>query len=181
MRLTIIIAAALALLTPMGAAARDWPETAGWTILEGASYCAMTNEFEGPGDSELYLIMRTDGLVLLADVNSQWSSKEDEVYDDITAVMDGTTYGGSKAVGMSFSGKNGFAVALSPRMVDDVAKARSIRLYKGETKIDHLNLSGTAAAIAVTRRCLATLRSADAAAERERRRYADMPADPFAK
>lgn len=189
MRLFALILPAIVAATP--AMAREWPVSGGWTVAEGDDFCTMTNEFEGPGDSELFLSMYLNGITLLTDVNSEWSAKEDEVYDDITAYMGGTTYGGSRAVGVDFDGKKGFAIRVSPAMVDAIAAARSIHLYKGETRIDRLNLSGTGAAIATMRRCMTALKADHAAAERiaaaeraaaerEKRRYADMPKNPFA-
>lgn len=185
-----ILTALLALAVPTAATARTWPDAGGWTIAEGGDFCIMTSEFEGPGDSELYLTINADGLVLMADVNSAWSSQDGAVYKDITAVMGDTEYGGTDAIGVEVNGKKGFLVKLSPTMVDDIAAARSISLYKGEAKMDHLNLSGTGAAIAMTRRCVAALRANRAAlereaaaerakADREKARYADLAKDPF--
>lgn len=176
-----ILLAAAALLSAQSAVARDWPETGGWTIVQGETMCAMSNEFEGPGDSELFIVMGVDGIILMTDVNSEWTSVEGEIYDDITAVMDGTVYGGSRAVGAELDGKKGFTVKLDPTMLEAIGAGRSIHLYRGDLRMDHLNLSGTGAAIAMTRRCLADLRATRAAAERETRRFSTLERDPFAK
>lgn len=187
-----MIALMLTFFAPAVAHARTWPETGGWAISQGSDFCVMSNEFEGPGDSEVHLSMYREGPILLGVFNSNWSSKEGEVYEDIAAVMGDAQYGGSKAVGMDLDGKSGFAIKLSPSMVEDMAAARSIRLYKGETSMDHLNLTGTSAAIAMTRRCLAVVKADHAAlerdaaaeraaAERERQRYSGIAKDPFAK
>lgn len=172
-------------MVPGIAEARSWPETGGWGISQGSDFCVMSNEFEGPGDSEMFVTLYDSGMILLGVFNSNWSSKDDEVYDDITAAMGDIQYGGSQAIGLTLDGKSGFGIKLHPSMLNALAGASSIRLYKGDAKMDHLNLSGTGVAIAMVKRCLATVKAENAAAAaaeaREKARYSGIAKDPFAK
>lgn len=182
-RLLTTLSALLMLPTP--AEARVWPETGGWSISQGSDFCTMGNEFEGPGDSEMFVTLYDSGLILMGVFNSNWTSKDDEIYDDITAAMGDVQYGGSKAMGLTLEGKSGFGIRLHPSMLTALAGASSIRLYKGDVKMDHLNLSGTGVAIAMVKRCLATVKAENAAtaaaAAREKARYSGLAVDPFAK
>ncbi|MCD2324994.1 energy transducer TonB [Sphingomonas sp. IC-56] len=161
------------------ALARDWPETAGWDIVEGDDFCLMHMEYEGPGDSSLAIALYQDGRVLISDVNYGWSAEKEQIYPEVSFALNGESYTGA-AVGVEILGKKGFAMKFGGEILADIAAAQAVRVYKGDTLIDRLSLGGSSSALAMTKRCLAAVRTAHADAERERKRWADLPKDPFA-
>ena len=171
---------AAALLLTCGAAdARNWPETAGWEITEGTDFCLMHMEYEGPGDSSLAIGLYADGRIIIANVNYSWSAEKGRSYPDISFELNGNSYTGT-AKGVEIVGKKGFAMLFGQDILSDIAAARAVHVYKGDTLVDRLKLDGSAAGLAMTKRCLASVRRKQAAAERERQRWADIPKDPFA-
>ncbi|HEX8381813.1 MAG TPA: energy transducer TonB [Sphingomonas sp.] len=175
---TSLAVAALAMSVP--ASARDWPRTAGWDIAEGDEYCALTSEFEGKGDTELSVAKYLDGHALVVVTNFQWSAKKDQEYD-LTFVMGDESFGGGASIGLGeSSGRKGFASRFPADFIPAFAAASGFKIYMGETLVDSLNLSGSAAALQTVERCLAAKRSVKAAAERERRRFSHIADDPFA-
>jgi TonB family protein len=159
--------------------AREWPSAGGWDVVEGDDYCAITSEFEGPGDSELYVILQLDGKVIVSLSNNNWTIKEDDALE-LTFIVNGKAYGGGKALGAPLSGKPGFVTQFEPGFIDDFIKSKSLDVYKGKTVVDNLNLAGSAAGIAQARRCLSHLRIEQQAAAREKARWSHIPEDPFA-
>lgn len=178
-RFLIPVLAASVVLSPP-AHARDWPTTAGWEILEGDDYCAISSEFQGKGDTELSVAKRLDGDVLLIVTNYGWSAKKDASYD-LTFYVDGKEYGGGKAIGIGESyGRKGFATKFSGDFAASLGAGSGLKIYMGDTLVDSLDLAGSRSAFVTVDRCLAAKRVVAAAAERERRRFAHIPDDPFA-
>ena len=172
-------ALAIALGLPAAANARDWPETAGWTIFEGDDYCAMSLEYEGQGDTKLLVGHNLDGSVTLIVANYAWSAKKDERYK-IDFYLGSDAYGGGTSLGTEVGARKGFATRFVPGFWEAFRAAPSLRVMMGETLVDHLNLSGSAAAAVMADRCLAHVRAQRAAEERERKRFEHIPDDPFA-
>ena len=186
---SILIAALLgmAVVTPARAEPRDWPDTAGWKIIEGDDFCVMTTDYEGPGESTLTVAMYTSGQTLITDTNRNWTSKVGEKYDDVSFSLDGKVYEG-QVNGFALLGKNGFAAKMDQALLADFAAAATLRISKEEVLIDRLELSGSAAALGVVRRCVGTIRAREAAAARTDKaaraaeaQYDDIKRDPFAK
>lgn len=175
----ILLGWAASLLIAAPALARDWPKTAGWDIVEGDDFCLMHMEYEGPGDSALAIALYNDGRIVISDVNYGWSAEKGQIYPEISFALNGESYTGT-AVGIEILGKKGFAMKFGGEILADIAAAPAVRVYKGDTLIDRLSLDGSAAALAMTKRCLAAVRTSVAAAERERKRWSDLPSDPFA-
>jgi TonB family protein len=174
-------ALALLGLTCTDALARDWPETAGWTIVEGETYCGMSLEYEGKGETELTVGKFLDGSALLLITNDAWSAKKDQLYDLEFFVGDEVFSGGqSRGVGESY-GRKGFATKFESSFFKAFAAGSGLKIYMGETLVDSLQLKGSAAAMVTVDRCLASVRGVNDAAERERRRFAHITDDPFAK
>ena len=61
----------------------------------------------------------------------------------------------------------------------DFAKAGTLYVLLDGKKIDQLSLAGTTVALSSLNTCLARLRTALAAKQREEARWADLPTDPF--
>lgn len=174
----VCLAAAL-IVCPSTASARDWPETAGWEISEGDDFCLMHMEYEGPGDSSLAIGLYADGRIIIANVNYSWSAEKGRAYPEVSFELNDQSYTGT-ATGIEIVGKKGFAMKFGQEILADIAAARAVHVYKGETLVDRLKLDGSAAALGVTKRCLGSVRAKIAATERERQRWADIPKDPFA-
>lgn len=175
-------ALAAAVTTGVAAVARDWPETAGWDIAELKDDCALHQTFAGKGETELTLFLQTDGLAMLVVGNDGWSIKKGEKAD-LTYVVNGHSYSGGPTVGISdkHDPKKAFATKFGADFVSDFAAAPSLLILKGDVIVDRLSLSGSGAAVATAKRCSAKVRTDIAAAKAEKRRYADIADDPFAK
>lgn len=162
------------------AAARDWPKTAGWTIIEGDDECSIFSDFEGKGSTELLVMLNTDGTAAASLTNLRWSSAKGEKYDLRWKMNDYEYSGTAIGLGDRFDARRGFAAKFPGKFIDDFAAGVSLTVYRGEVVVDDLNLAGTSAAVATAKRCLAAVRFDIAAREREKRRLAHISDDPFA-
>lgn len=159
---------------------REWPRTAGWDVVEGDEYCAITSEFEGKGDTELTVAEYLDGHTTVLVTNFGWSAVKGQKYD-ISFDLGASSFGGGESVGVGESyGRKGFVSKFPAAFIPAFAAASGFRIRMGETTVDSLNLAGSAAALKTVARCLASKRAVAAAADRERRRYAHIADDPFA-
>jgi TonB family protein len=162
------------------AEARSWPDTAGWTIIEGDDYCGMTLEYEGKGDTQLTVGKFLDGHALVLLTNTGWSAKKDEKYD-LSFVIGDAVFGGGVSYGIEDSIiRKGFATQFGAGFFRAFAAGSSFSARMGDTVVDSLQLKGSAAAMVTVDRCLASVRATNAAAEREKKRFAYIADDPFA-
>jgi TonB family protein len=173
----LLAASLLALPSPV--AARDWPDAGGWSISQIEHACGLSMEYEGPGETNLHVVLGTDGIVILGVTNTGWSAKEGEEYE-LRFVLDGVEYSGGKAKGTSLGLRPGFLTGMKPDFLKHFAAGRTLFIYKGDVLVDQLSLAGTTAALAEARLCLATVRAEEAAEARERARWAHINSDPFA-
>lgn len=153
---------------------------AGWAVVGTDDGCGMTMEFEGPGTTNLTFIKKIDGRLFLGATNSEWSARDGESYN-ISFGLNGSKYAGASAQGFHSSGQNGFISSFAPGFERDFRAGTGLTIYLDDTRIDDLSLSGTNAAMDVVNRCLAGLRAELAATAREKRRWSDLPKDPFQK
>lgn len=177
---SLALCAAVACAPP--AAARDWPTTAGWDVIEYNDDCAIHLQYEGKGSTELWLFLQTDGDAMLIVGNDGWSIEKGEKTDLVFGV-NGRVYSDGVAVGVSdkFASKKSFATKFGPEFLTDFAASSSLVILKGDVIVDRLSLRGSGAALAVARRCLNKVRADVAAAAAVKRKYADIADDPFAK
>lgn len=174
-----LLIAISALFAAQDVAAQSWPTTGGWDVVQGADHCGIGMEFEGAGSTELYLILRLDGEVVLGALNSHWSTVVGQEYN-LSYVIDQTVFGGGASLGYADAAKRGFISSFENTFATAFAAGRSLKIFRDDVLVDQLSLSGSGAALGVARRCLARVRSEAAAAERERARLAHIPRDPFA-
>lgn len=139
----------------------------------------MSMEYEGEGETTLYLLLDADGDVYLALTNSNWSTKEGEAYE-LSYILNGTAYAGGKSIGTKLAYRPGFLTSMEPDFLTHFAAGRSLHIYRGDTRVDQLSLSGSAAGIGVLRRCVASVKARLDAEAREKARFAHIPKDPFA-
>src|SRR5215217_7650910 len=102
--------------------AKSWPSAGGWDVIQGDDHCAIHLEYEGPGDTELNVMLQLDGTVLLAMYNSNWTIKEDEKVE-LEYRLNGGSYGGGKAVGLASSGKRGFVTSFDQNFLNDFVQS----------------------------------------------------------
>jgi TonB family protein len=173
------IAAGLLLLASQQGDARSWPDAGGWTVFENEDSCTTTSEFEGKGDTELAVTLYLNGDVMAYMTNTGWSAKSGEAYD-LTWLLNGSEYTGKNVgLGKDYDSRKGFGAKFVGAFADDFAKASNLRVYRGDVLVDQLSLSGSAAAVAMVRRCLGHVRAITDAALREKQRLAHIADDPF--
>lgn len=160
------------------AAADFYEERGGWEIGAGDTGCALSMDYEGPGATSVMLLDDLDNGLFLIVANYGWSSKEREKYN-ISLALDADIYGGASAIGARHRSRNGFLIKLDPEFKRDFAKGSSLHVYLDDRLIDRLSLAGTGVALASLERCMALVRRERSAEEREKRRWADLPTDPF--
>jgi periplasmic protein TonB len=171
---------ALLMISGTPAAAQDGAEIAGWTIFSIDDGCAMFLEYEGPGATQLSYAQRLDGAVVLLITNTGWTTVPEQRYD-LTLSFDNTGY---DVVGVGVRGtRRGFTVVVSApsaaELTTQMLRSSGLSIQLGNTTVDELQLRGTARAWPGVQRCLANVAASNRAAERERGRWANIPADPF--
>lgn len=165
---------------PTSASASDfYAKRGGWEIYKNNDSCAMTMEFEGPGETTLVLLKFADGKLGIHVTNSQWTARDDMKYN-VSYALNGMTYTGGKAKGAATTGARGFISMFEPEFERDFAKGSTIVIYLDDLEIDRLSLTGTTVALQAVNSCLAKVRTAMSAEAREQARWADLPRDPFA-
>jgi TonB family protein len=174
---TILLAAAL---LPAELQAKSWPDAGGWSIGETDDSCAIFDSFEGKGETELFVFLYLDGSVGTSITNTGWSPTEGQKYE-MSWVLNGQSYSGTNVgTGGKYAYRKGFVAKFDASFADDFARGSSLRIYRGDVLVDQLSLDGTAAAVAMARRCLTHIRELQAADERERQRFSHIADDPFA-
>jgi hypothetical protein len=176
-----LFSAALALATvPHAGHAAEIIGTRGdWEVFQDSKSCGMTRAYEGPGETEMMVIDYASGEIRVMITNMEWSAKKGELYD-ISYVLNGTTYDGAEAVGTADRARKGFVSTFAAEFADDLARGSTLHVLLAGKEIERLPLGGTGAAMALVDQCLASLRAALAAAEREKAKRAHLPRDPFA-
>ncbi|MGN6817811.1 MAG: energy transducer TonB [Sphingomonas sp.] len=148
-RLAICAAIASA---PLPAAAREWPKTAGWDIIEFKNDCAIHSTFTGKGETDLTLFLELDGQAILLVGDGGRSGKA-----DLTYALDGKRYAGGPSVesGGEFEARKALAPRLGTDFLTDFAAASTLAVLKRDVVVGRMSLRGSAAAIAVAKRCVA--------------------------
>lgn len=174
----IALAAATAVTSPL--VARDWASAGGWDIAEsGTDACLMAMEYAGEGDTIFAVSLDINGKVIGFATNTAWSAKKDEKYD-LSYELDDSVYSGVKSIGVGDYSRRGFAIAFRPEFLADFAKSSGLRIKMGETIVDDLKLTGSAAGIQRLRQCVAHVKAVTTAAAREKERFNHITKDPFA-
>lgn len=181
MRLIMAGLALISLVSTLSPAnARTWPKTAGWEVIEDSISCAIWQDFEGKGTTELLIVLNLDGSASASLSNLAWSTVDGESYD-LSWAVNGSVYSGPAfAIAEKYDVRKGFGAKFEGEFINDIAKGNSLSVYRGDVLVDDLSLAGTGAAIAMAKRCLQAVKADIAAAEREKQRFAHIPDDPFA-
>lgn len=191
----LAIAALLGCVLPAPAKAKQFGSFSGWDVTadETDYECLVAREHEGPGDTVMGLnveLVSRDIYVFL--VNANWTIKEKDTLE-AGIKIDGVekVYLGM-AVGFASGGKRGLVMKMEGEDHDflaNFARGSGIKFYRFEKDdkdntphvIDYLNLNGSQAAADAVQRCLAYQRTRLNAAEAYKRRWIDIPKDPFQK
>lgn len=172
----LLLAALAATCLAANAHARQWPRVGSWQITEANESCAASLQYGGKGSTELVIFVPfTRNYTALGLSNYGWSSKEDERYK-LEFVVDNDSY-----VGNVRGVLHGFYAQFEPDFIDHLAKAKGITIYRGDVVVDSLSLAGSAAAIAMAKRCAEAMAAAHAVSDMERARLAHIADDPFAE
>lgn len=151
---------------------------AGWVIspLEDADgSCFMETSFEGHSPTELTLVINYEGVPSLIVANESWTIKNGEEYQ-----IDYELFGGAYAKHPTLGGSGGSLVTrFEKSFVDYFSKSNYLHLIRDGVIVDRLSLKGSAAAVAEVRRCIAHIQRQADAINRERRKFEDIPANPF--
>lgn len=165
---------------PVASEARDWPDAGGWSISESEDFCMMYLEYEGKGDTGLAVAIKTNGDVIAHISNSGWSAKKYQEYEITWELLGAASYTGPAfGSGERDESRKGFSAVFNPDFVDNFARATSLRVMRGDIVVDQLSLTGSAAAVAMTRKCVAHVKALRAAEQREKDRLAHIADDPF--
>lgn len=181
--------AVAALLTAKPAAAYEDFETTvgGWDLNRSAIYCTLKQVYEGSGQTSLRLVgSALHEKPVFVVMNQKWSAKAGETYK-LDVAFDDTAYTLS-AVGAVDPAEAGFVFQSDPDLDALFGKARTLRVYLGETPVARLDLTGSGAAIAAFRRCVAVMhaeqaawrKAYDAEEARDNATLPGVPVDPFA-
>lgn len=181
MKKAALIAAAWAVCSP-AMAQQHWQGADNFEIVELEGGCAVTAEYEAEGrsDTRFFLSHRPDE-VSFALTSLDWTKPAGPIEVTIEFLPNGESYEGRAAPLTLESFYNGFVVKFDASVLNDFAAANSVRVMRGDVIVDHLSLSGSAATTATLRRCTAAAAAKEAARQRERERFSNIPKDPFAQ
>lgn len=175
-----LIGALLSVLIANPVLASDfYAKTAGWTIIGDDESCGMYMQFEGPGETQMLFLKYPDGHFGASVLNYNWTAVEGSDYK-IRYTLNSSSYNTEHSKGTKSDGASGFISFFNKELESDLVKGSSLHIYLDDTLVDRLSLAGTSAAIAMVNRCLVGVSTKIAAAEREKRRWSDIPKDPFA-
>lgn len=162
--------------TPKPYTSRD---VAGWTIApteheNGA--CAMVIDYEGRPSTRLALAIDNSGVPGLMLLNDSWTVRADEIYR-LNYQLSFGSYSDHATIGL----KDGSLFTKFDKYFPDLfAKSTYLHIYKGDTVVERLSLKGSSAAVAEVRRCVAHIQREAEAINRDRRKFEDIPSNPFA-
>jgi len=166
------------------AAAQQYPtRTIGaWTVSASSDKagCFTTRTYAGDGSTTLLLGMTIDDGNHLSVLNENWSIKPQEQLK-LTFRLTTGGYTDQRVVGMASDGKRGFVTNFEAKFPGYFASSKALHIFRGKVPVEKLDLTGSGAAIAELRRCVAVFKDAPVVIAPERTRSRDIPKDPFAR
>lgn len=176
-------------LVPHPASADDLTTIQGWSIFDNVTSCSMSMEYDGPGSTNLMILVEPGELSAFHINNSQWKSIEHQKVYEIEAWFDSIGYdlpghGSNVKDGM----QPGFTFYLdkkgTERLLTLISGAKGLSFEIGDVLVDSLSLAGSAAAVSGFRKCIANVERFIAKAEADRKAYDErwrhFEGDPFA-
>ena len=118
--------------------------------------------------------------VLLHASNSRWPIRKGDKFEVVVEIDDRPLE--RRATAYENNGRKGFGLFLRPEHVSAIAAGARIDFHRADTKahIDSLPLDGSAAAVALMRRCLESVKARVAKERGDKPPLAHGPANPFA-
>lgn len=177
-RLNLAIALLLGCVTPTSAQVRQWPSNDGWDVVQLDDSCTIDTRysFDGRADVKFMLFWNGEraGLFL---TSTDWSNRNGVDYE-VTYRLGETVYSG-KAVGYVDLIDKGFSSVFGVEFLDDFSHASTLLVTTGDSIITHLNLRGSAAAVATLKRCATHVARANAEQAERVQRWSYIDRDPF--
>jgi hypothetical protein len=172
-----------ALLAGTPAAAGDYTtrDVGGWTVAASrdGQGCFLTREFDRTGRTTLLLGLEVDGTNHLTVLNANWSIAPKERLELNFRLSKGS-FPKHFAVGLASGGKQGFVTNFGAKFPSLFAASPSLDIFRGDVPVERLNLTGSGAAVAELRRCVAAQRGKPAGkASEEDKSSGSIPIDPF--
>lgn len=191
MKYLILMLAALLIGTP-AAAGVQYGTIGGFMIWMDdddpkAPECLMARQYDGPGDSRLLIStlydeasgLSNDGLIVGV-MNRDWSIVDGRTYPDLRMLTDNISYGGEGGRGIISDDLKGFSMQFNIDALTQIARTTSLMFMRGNTVVDHFNMTGSAAAVASFRRCMRD-RAARITRDRASNPYSHIERDPFSR
>jgi len=147
--------------------------------------CMAEFEYEGPGSTKtkLFRTISSDDkhLIFLTVVNHEWSAEKGKTYE-LTYIFGDSFYERESLGVKSDVIYKGFMSAFpADEFLRVFAGSKSLHIHLGDTVVDKLLLSGSAAGVALFNKCWAWVVGTERAAQAERDKYKTIPRDPFAQ
>lgn len=158
------------------------PQTLGdWTVAasKDGQGCFLTRSYPVDGNTSVLLGMDRDGSNHLSVLNDHWSIKQQQQVKLNFRLTRGG-YPNHAAVGLAADGKRGFVSAFEAKFPDHFATSKALHIDRGGVKVAQLDLTGSGAAVAELRRCVAAQTGPAPRAASSGEGSSDIPRDPFA-
>lgn len=173
-------------ISALAAAALSSP-VAAWEFSKGDKRCLAEEYYEAEGKGTTYLSFfisvddNTSGLMVS---NRDWSAKEGAEYN-LTYYLDAGGYKDHFSIGYEEYpegkyGRKGFITFFEPAFAGYFAKSTFIKIRKGDVLVDHLDLEGSAKAVAWVQNCVAEIKEAERKRKAAEEKFSHIPKDPFA-
>lgn len=178
------LAGKLLLLILAGAAApveaRVWGSPAGWVVQDFPEACGMERRFGGAGNTTMSITWHVDHGALLHVSNFEWPIRKGDKFE-VIARIDGWALD-RRATAYENDGRKGFGTFLRQEHVNAIAAGAEIGFHRADTGalIDSLSLDGSGAAVALMRRCLASVQARVAQERRGKAAPGSVRANPVA-
>lgn len=175
------LTAALFAGTPAAAGDYTTRDVGGWTVAASrdGEGCFLTREFDRTGRTTLLLGLEIDGTNHLTVLNANWSIAPKERLELNFRLAKGS-FPKHFAVGLASGGKQGFVTNFGAKFPSLFAASPSLDIFRGDVPVERLSLTGSGAAVAELRRCVAAQRGRPVGkAADEDKSSGSIPIDPF--
>ncbi len=156
-------------------------QVGGWTVApsKDGKGCFLTRIYDRAGETTLLLGLDTDDTNHLSVLNANWSIKPKDKLK-LTFRLSKGAYPRHFAVGLSSEGKRGFVTSFESKFPGYFATSATLDISRGEVPVERLSLTGSGAAVAELRLCVAAQRAKPVAKSGAKPRADTIPLDPFA-
>lgn len=150
----------------------------GWTIapaVDEDGTCLMFIDYQGRYPTRLALFIDSSGLSSLMLSNDGWTIRPEEIYK-LDYQLSVGSYSNHPTIGL----KGGSLITrFEKSFPDHFAKSDYLNIYRDDVVVERLSLKGSSAAVAEVKRCVAHIQREAEAINRDRRKFEDIPSNPF--